>query len=158
MLHSIDIVRLQADGVPKAAELLAQYRHPDGWDRHQLEACERSLERLLQFPHAWMLLAERAGAYVGFISLNWGFTTSKGAPILHVQDVFTHPQHRRSGVARALLDAALQIAREHGAHRLQLETDTDNESARNLYDSLGFEHLPYKEVYMRFLSNERNLP
>lgn len=69
--------------------------------------------------------------------------------LLRIQDVFTSESSRRKGVAQALLGLAEQLARDAGAHRIQLETDCDNEAARSLYgDRAGFLHMKRKIVYM----------
>jgi peptide chain release factor 1 len=50
-----------------------------------------------------------------------------------LNDLFVAEHARRSGVARALLDAAVAFAREQGAAGLMLETMRDNAPARALY-------------------------
>jgi ribosomal protein S18 acetylase RimI-like enzyme len=45
---------------------------------------------------------------------------------------------RRSGLGRALVNAALHRARQRGCRRVELDTNEDNESAIGLYESLGF--------------------
>jgi [ribosomal protein S18]-alanine N-acetyltransferase len=47
------------------------------------------------------------------------------------------PAHRRQGVARALLLAAMTELRRAGARRLFLEVEDGNEAALGLYQSLG---------------------
>jgi [ribosomal protein S18]-alanine N-acetyltransferase len=47
------------------------------------------------------------------------------------------PNHRRQGLARAILAAAIAALRKAGAKRLFLEVEVANESARGLYQSLG---------------------
>jgi ribosomal-protein-alanine N-acetyltransferase len=47
------------------------------------------------------------------------------------------PSHRRNGLGRALLAAAIASLREAGAKRLFLEVDEANAPARGLYQSLG---------------------
>lgn len=47
------------------------------------------------------------------------------------------PSHRRQGLARALLTAAIDALRKAGAKRLFLEVDEANAAARGLYQSLG---------------------
>ena len=47
------------------------------------------------------------------------------------------PSHRRQGLARSLLTAAIASLRAAGAKRLFLEVEAGNESARGLYQSLG---------------------
>lgn len=47
------------------------------------------------------------------------------------------PNHRRQGLARAILAAAIAALRKAGAKRLFLDVEAANESARGLYQSLG---------------------
>jgi putative acetyltransferase len=49
------------------------------------------------------------------------------------------PQARGRGGGRALIEAIMDYAREHGAHKLDLEVWTDNTRAINLYAAMGFE-------------------
>jgi len=48
------------------------------------------------------------------------------------------PEHRRRGVARALLEAACHRLQQAGTKRLFLEVRVSNEPALSLYSSLGF--------------------
>jgi ribosomal protein S18 acetylase RimI-like enzyme len=48
------------------------------------------------------------------------------------------PLQRRSGVGRALLEAAHAFARSQGAVRVSLETAVDNHTAQRLYEALGY--------------------
>ena len=48
-----------------------------------------------------------------------------------------NPGHRRQGLARALLSAAMAALRGVGSKRLFLEVDEANAAARGLYQSLG---------------------
>lgn len=57
---------------------------------------------------------------------------------LHIQKVTTHPDHRRAGVARALVSDVLRRARDAGVRTAQLEVRKDNIAARMLYESYGF--------------------
>lgn len=52
------------------------------------------------------------------------------------------PAARGLGLARRLLQACEDAARDAGAHRLYLETSSTLKSARALYDSFGFQPLP----------------
>jgi len=145
-LAGVELLDLEAALIPEAAGLLAQCHHPADPVAH-LPACVATLQRLLQTKEVRFILARPAG----FIALTWGFSVSRGVPILRVQDLFVVPEHRRGGVAEALLRCALEVARERGANRLHLETDTDNAAARSLYEKVGFEWFPRREVYMYFL-------
>ena len=51
-------------------------------------------------------------------------------------------QSRGGGVGRRLLQFAISVARQMGAHRLYLESSTKVAPAIHLYEQLGFRHLP----------------
>ena len=53
--------------------------------------------------------------------------------------------YRRRGVARALMAAAADKAKQMGGDRLGLAVEADNEPAVRLYESLGFERHPTLE-------------
>ena len=56
----------------------------------------------------------------------------------YVDGLATHPEARRRGAARALLDAAERRARALGLTSLSLDTALDNTAARSLYEGFGF--------------------
>ena len=58
---------------------------------------------------------------------------------LYVDAVATSADHRRRGVASALLGAAAVEARERGCTHLALETELENVAARALYGGQGFQ-------------------
>lgn len=66
---------------------------------------------------------------------------------LHVLNVATHPDHRRRGHARALLEEALVFARAEGIGVVTLELRRTNEAARGLYDALGFVPIGVRKGY-----------
>lgn len=55
----------------------------------------------------------------------------------YLQDLFTAPEARGQGVARALIDAVGEAAREEGAAALYWLTKYDNAVARALYDKVA---------------------
>lgn len=57
---------------------------------------------------------------------------------LVIANVAVHPEFRRRGIARSLMEAALKRARQRGAKTVLLQVDAENEGARHLYASLGF--------------------
>ncbi len=54
-------------------------------------------------------------------------------------DLYVRPEHRRRGLARALLDACVAEARARGCHALKLESGHDRQDAHLLYEAYGFE-------------------
>jgi ribosomal protein S18 acetylase RimI-like enzyme len=55
-----------------------------------------------------------------------------------IRDLYVAPYHRRSGIAHALLRHIIHNARAAGAHRVSLQTETDNVPALTLYTEAGF--------------------
>lgn len=50
----------------------------------------------------------------------------------------THPAHRRSGVARAMLRELARWGEEGGADRMYLQVETSSDAAHHLYEHVGF--------------------
>jgi ribosomal protein S18 acetylase RimI-like enzyme len=56
----------------------------------------------------------------------------------YLEELYVVPEQRRKGLGRALLDAALEAARDAGADQIELGTSEDDVAARALYESAGF--------------------
>jgi ribosomal protein S18 acetylase RimI-like enzyme len=59
--------------------------------------------------------------------------------VLEIKGLSVSPAHRRRGVARALLHAAIEQARAAGACRVTLRVLAHNRAASDLYTGAGFE-------------------
>lgn len=75
---------------------------------------------------------------LGFVQLYPSFSSVRMKPIWILNDLFVAAAARRGGVARLLMNAALELARSTGAARLVLSTAKGNVPARSLYLSLGY--------------------
>ncbi len=56
----------------------------------------------------------------------------------YLAELYVVPPLRGQGIGRALLDAAMALARERGADHMDLGTSEDDVAARALYASAGF--------------------
>jgi ribosomal protein S18 acetylase RimI-like enzyme len=56
----------------------------------------------------------------------------------YLEELYVVPDRRGRGLGRALLEAAIALAREEGAVRMDLGTSEDDVAARALYERLGF--------------------
>jgi ribosomal protein S18 acetylase RimI-like enzyme len=56
----------------------------------------------------------------------------------YLAELYVVPDRRRHGRGRALMLAAMELARERGADHMDLGTSEDDVAARALYESLGF--------------------
>ena len=94
----------------------------------------------LEHPDVAVLVADRDGHVIGYAYAaveGYDYMSLRGpAGLLH--DVIVDPEHRRRGVGRLLLDAALAYLRSRGAPRVVLSTAVQNEAAQRLFASLGF--------------------
>ena len=97
------------------------------------------LEERMRGGESVVLLAERDGDVVGFVQLYPMYSSVRTARTWILNDLFVAEHARRSGAARALLDAAAAFAREQGASSISLETTRDNAAARALYRSAGWD-------------------
>lgn len=61
---------------------------------------------------------------------------------IYIQDVITHPDHRRQGITRALIAAVAERGTGWGCRRLYLTSEPDNHTARAVWTTLGFTNIP----------------
>jgi ribosomal protein S18 acetylase RimI-like enzyme len=96
------------------------------------------------------LVAEVDGVVVGYLLHHDGYDTDANRRLLCVIDLYVAEEHRSLGLARALVDAAVRVAREHGATDLRWVVNRHNVKARAFYERLGaqtsehllLQHLP----------------
>lgn len=103
------------------------------------------------FEHGWS-----ADAFRGFatdpacilISRTEGFILAR--LVLDEAEILTvvvQPEHRRTGVAQALLDELCHRLKTRGACQLFLEVAEDNAAARALYETAGFQTVGRRKGY-----------
>jgi [ribosomal protein S18]-alanine N-acetyltransferase len=66
---------------------------------------------------------------------------------MHLLNLAVHPTHRRRGISRQLLDAAMTQARAQGAGVAWLEVRPSNRAALALYQSFGFDEVGVRPGY-----------
>ncbi len=117
------ICRIGKEHLCAVAELEAQcFSEP--WSAHALE----------------LLLTDGA---IGFVALCEGRVAAYGGMIFapdegQITNVAVDPLFRRRGLGRAILDALLTAAREHGAMQVALEVRESNTAAIGLYRGADF--------------------
>ena len=84
------------------------------------------------------LVAEVYGEPVG---LAWGRVEQAEPDTAHVYQMWVAPEHRRSGAARAMLDAIVDWAAARKLRRVELFVAADNKPATELYLGAGFKPL-----------------
>ena len=85
----------------------------------------------------YALVAELDGRLVGLAHYVLHRSTLLLAPICYLQDLFTAPDQRRTGVARALIEAVYRRAQQLGSSRVYWQTHETNLIAQRLYDRVA---------------------
>lgn len=62
----------------------------------------------------------------------------RDAPEAYLEELYVVPDRRGRGAGRALMDAAIELARNAGAGEMHILTGENDTAARALYESLGF--------------------
>ena len=66
-----------------------------------------------------------------------------------MMNLAVHPNYRRMGVGRALVEHIIEQLRNREVHSLTLEVRASNEAAQNLYKSMGFQQVGRRPNYYR---------
>ena len=98
------------------------------------------LRSQLQEDDVVVFVAERAGAIVGYVYAGLEPTSWKELRDMagFIHDVVVEEPSRRFGIASALVEAAVEWLRAHGAPRVLLWTAEQNPAAQTLFSRLGF--------------------
>ncbi|WP_159017158.1 GNAT family N-acetyltransferase [Cognatiluteimonas profundi] len=134
---SIAIRRVALDDVGDVVPLFDAYRQFYGQPSDAQRARDWLGERL-QRDESVILVALNDGAPCGFVQLYRMFSSVRTARLWILNDLYVAADARRKGVARMLLDAAAQFARDDGAAAIMLETGRGNAPARALYRAAGW--------------------
>jgi GNAT superfamily N-acetyltransferase len=95
-----------------------------------------------EHPCAEAIIAEDDGAITGCAVLFHNYSTFLTKPGLYIEDLYVVPSYRRSGIGKALLTYAAQLAVERDCGRLEWLLMLGNESAIAFYERLGADILP----------------
>ncbi len=98
-------------------------------------------------PYAEVLLAEEAGAVVGFALFFHNYSTFAGKPGLYLEDLFVEPEHRGKGHGKALLVALAKLAVERDCWCIKWSVLNWNEPSIQFYKSLGADPMDEWTVY-----------
>jgi GNAT superfamily N-acetyltransferase len=132
----ISIGRLAAGDRAAWEELFAGYHAFYGRPHWPQENYDEAWRRFEQDEQIHARGARVDGRIVGIVHfLVHASTTS--ADVCYLQDLFTAPEARGKGVARALIAEVERWAREQGCARVYWLTQSSNETARRLYDQVA---------------------
>lgn len=131
----MQIVPMEARHVAQIAQL-ETLCFSDPWS-------EKSIASELQNPLSLWLVATQGERVVGYI----GSQSVLGEA--DMMNVAVHPDHRRRGIARALIEALVAALTDAGVHSLTLEVRASNVGAIALYEALSFASVGLRPNYYR---------
>jgi ribosomal protein S18 acetylase RimI-like enzyme len=95
---------------------------------------------------------------VGVAQLRFRAALFSGGRTCYLEELYVVPDRRGEGHGRALMDAALRVARERGATTMEVVTAASDTAARGLYEAVGFSNRERKDdPATRMLFYERPL-
>ena len=89
-----------------------------------------------------LVAVDEHGQLLGLVHYLYHRSTTRIELTCYLQDLFTAPELRGRGIARALIEAVYAVAHETGVKRVYWQTHTTNGAGRALYDKVA-QHLGF---------------
>ncbi len=91
-----------------------------------------------------LYMLETEGGAVGYALTARTYQQEAGGEVVWIDEIYVRPEGRSRGLGREFL---AYVAERSGAARLRLEVAADNVRAKALYAAMGYEELPYEQMY-----------
>jgi GNAT superfamily N-acetyltransferase len=148
--HKADKVRkVRRDELGKLLEL---YRHlnPDDPDISCKDKTNQLWDEICDDPRQSILVLEEDGCLAASCTLVIVSNLTRGGrPYALIENVVTHGSFRRKGYGTAVLDKAVELAREKGCYKVMLLTGRKDEGVFAFYESAGFDRSTKTGFYMK---------
>ena len=136
----IAVWRAEPHEAEAVARLIVEFRDHLGVDWPSANAFLAGVERLIEDPRVAFLLAspneDAAPAGVAQVRFRYGLWWAADDCLL--EDLYVRADARGQGVGRALVQAVVDLARERGCRRVELDVNEANAPALKVYESFGF--------------------
>ena len=130
--------RAEAAEAVAVARLIAEFGEWWGQNVVPDDEIRASVERIMAGDDGEYLLGAVDGGPVGVCQLRFRWSVWKSAEDCWLEDLYVQESARRSGLGRALVEAAVERAHERGCKRIELDVNEDNAPALALYEACGF--------------------
>jgi ribosomal protein S18 acetylase RimI-like enzyme len=125
--------------LPELGRLFDEYRQFYRLPTDLAKATSYVAARLAAGDAVALVAADESQQLLGFTQLYPTWCSLLAGPVYVLYDLYVAPRARRRGVARALLEAAAERAKQDGKLRMTLSTAKTNLNAQGLYESLGWQ-------------------
>ena len=129
------ITTMNATHVSQVAEL-EKLCFSDPWS-------EKSVASELNNPLSLWLVAQEGERLAGYVGSQTVLDETD------MMNIAVHPDYRRCGVARQLVEELVADLKRRGSRCLTLEVRASNDPARKLYEKLGFQQIGLRKNYYR---------
>ena len=121
--------------------LLIDFRNHLGLDWPSDNAFLAGVDRLIEDPNTAFLLAapDADGPPGGVAQVRFRPGIWWAADDCLLEDLFVREQARGQGLGRALVAGVVELARERGCRRIELDANERNDAAQALYRAMGFD-------------------
>jgi N-acetylglutamate synthase-like GNAT family acetyltransferase len=127
------------EDLPQLVQLLVALFSEEADFRPDKVKQEHGLRMILEQPKLGRIFVLRTDhTVIGMVNLLFTISTAEGGPVILMEDVIVHPQHRRQGYGGRLLDHAVAFAREKSFKRITLLTDRISAESQAFFASHGF--------------------
>ena len=101
--------------------------------------------------HGFYLIAERDQVAVGSLLITFEWSDWRNGTLWWIQSVYVKPEHRRTGVFKALYDTVIARAQAAKSVRgIRLYVEQENLDAQSVYQKLSMQKTPY-QMFERML-------
>ena len=151
-LHSTIIRSASTDDISDIAQFniaMAQETEERQLDPETIQSGVSSV--IQNHAHGFYLIAERDQVAIGSLLITFEWSDWRNGTLWWIQSVYVKPEHRRTGVFKALYDAVIARARAAKSVRgIRLYVEQENLDAQSVYQKLSMQKTPY-QMFERML-------
>lgn len=151
-LHSTIIRSASPDDISDIAQFniaMAQETEERQLDPETIQSGVSSV--IQNHAHGFYLIAERDQVAIGSLLITFEWSDWRNGTLWWIQSVYVKPEHRRTGVFKALYDAVIARARAAKSVRgIRLYVEQENLDAQSVYQKLSMQKTPY-QMFERML-------
>ncbi len=137
MVDNVRVIR--QDELEKLLELY-KYLNSEDPDISGEETTKALWEDISNDPRQCILVIEQYSCLVASCTLVIVSNLTRGGrPYGLIENVVTHGNYRRNGYGKAVLEKAVETAREKGCYKVMLLTGRKDEGVLSFYEKAGFE-------------------
>lgn len=126
-------------------ELMNLYNLFVGEDRYSQHDND-SFNRVLESDNEFIFVAEEQNKLIGFATSSIRNVVRYPKPIAELDELFVHPEYRKHGMGRKLMEIIEEKAKEQNCYLMYIESHYDHKAAHHFYESLGYKNYGYHFV------------